>query len=72
MIMLELPPQLEQQIIVQAEQQNLSIQAYILSKLTPKNEQKSETLSEVFANVQLTNMQGDPVAIQQKLRDEWA
>lgn len=72
MIMLELPPQLEQQIIVQAEQQNLSIQAYILSKLTPKNEQKSETLSEVFANVQLTNMQGDPVSIQQKLRDEWA
>lgn len=72
MIMLELPPQLEQQIIVQAEQQNLSIQAYILSKLTPKNEQKSETLSEVFANVQITNMQGDPVAIQQTLRDEWA
>ncbi len=72
MIVLDIPPQTQAIIQLESEKVGLSVEQYIINKaLVGTNTNKPKTLGDLFTGEPLESFQGDPVAIQRELRNEW-
>ncbi len=74
MIILDIPPQTQAIIQHESEKAGMSIEQYILNKISlpaPMPTVEPQTLGDLFSGEPLESFQGDPVAIQRELRNEW-
>ncbi len=74
MITLDIPPQIETVIQQESEKAGMSIEQYIINKIslpTPMPTAEPQTLGDLFTGEPLESFEGDPVAIQRELRNEW-